>query len=49
MGAVDVEYELKIAEIYVLYPIILIVCSVLACMYASRRVKKIDVRMMNNE
>ncbi|MCR5149192.1 MAG: FtsX-like permease family protein [Eubacterium sp.] len=49
MGANEVDYEINIPEVYVIYPIILIVMSVLACMYASRRVKKIDVRMMNVE
>ena len=49
MGAKDVDYKINPVEVYVIYPIALIICGILACYFVSRRVKRVDVRSMNVE
>ena len=49
MGAKDVDYMINPVEVYVIYPAVLIVFSMLACLFVSRRVKKVEVRSMNVE
>ena len=49
MGAVSVEYEINVVEAYIVYPLILVTFSLAACAWASRRVKKVDVKMINVE
>ena len=49
MGAKDIDYMINPVEVYVIYPAALIVFSMLACLFVSRRVKKVEVRSMNVE
>ncbi|MBQ6230545.1 MAG: ABC transporter permease [Eubacterium sp.] len=49
MGVVEVDYMIRPVEVYVIYPIVLVIVSILACFFVSRRVKRVDVRSMNVE
>ena len=48
MGAEKIEFVVNPLEIYLLYPIALFVVTVLACVIAMRRVKRISVQEMNH-
>ena len=48
MGAKKIEFVVNPLEIYVLYPAILFVAAVLACIIAMRSLKKISVQEMSH-
>ena len=47
MGAYSIKFVINPWEIYIIYPIALVVSCIIACMMASRRVRKVDIRNMN--
>lgn len=48
MGAEKIEFVINPLEIYVLYPMVLFVVTVLACMAAMGQIRKVSVQEMNN-
>ncbi len=48
MGAEKIEFVINPLEIYAVYPALLFVVTVLACVLAMRQVKNISVQEMNN-
>lgn len=48
MGARKVEFVINTWEVYIVYPVIVFVCAILASVITMRRVKKVSVQEMNN-
>lgn len=48
MGASKIEFEINIPEVYILYPVILFVAIVTACIITMQKVRKISPQEINN-
>lgn len=48
MGARNIEFVINTWEVYVLYPVIVFVCALAACIVTMRKVKKVSVQEINN-
>ncbi len=47
MGASRIEFDIKPMEVYVLYPVVIFVTTLLACVATMLKVRKINVQHMN--
>lgn len=47
MGATKIRFEIKAMEVYVIYPVLIAVTTIIGCILTMRRVKKINVFNMN--
>ncbi|MBQ7025029.1 MAG: hypothetical protein IJN31_00355, partial [Peptococcaceae bacterium] len=48
MGASKIEFVINPMEVYVIYPVMIFVASVIACIISMQSVRKIDVKDVNN-
>ena len=48
MGASKIEFVINPVEVYVIYPIMVFVISITACIIIMQSVRKIDVKDVNN-
>lgn len=48
MGASKIELQINFAEVYIIYPVIIFLVTVAACILEMFRIRKVSIQEINN-